>query len=233
MLFLVLFHTDMYHAKLKMKTYLLTTVLDSKGILSECKAKMRELLQWVETYRSQLRPLNENEDVDTTFLADRPSRAKKILSFIENTVYPSASAGEVEIRAGLKAGRQAEEILSYPPFTEWTIAIDNQLAAEALITQVKTPDADVSEVEDDEVLHMPVGDPDVDMTLVLLRSLSWIYATLRHNLLAESDVEFWRRCRSVTSLVQSGNMIEVAFGYQICIVGTILNSVCHVQVDGP
>ena len=94
MLFLVLFHTDMYHAKLKMKTYLLTTVLDSKGILSECKAKMRELLQSVETYRSQLRPLNENEDVDTTFLADRPSRAKKILSFIENTVYLSASAGE-------------------------------------------------------------------------------------------------------------------------------------------
>ena len=178
--------------------------------------------------------------MDTTFLADRPSRAKKILSFIENTVYLSASAGEVAIRAGLKAGRQAEEILSYPPFTEWTIAIDNQLAAEALIAaeefkakQVKTPDADVTEVEDDEVLHMPVGDPDVDMTLVLLRSLSWIYATLRHNLLAESDVEFLRRCRSVTSLVQSGNMIEVAFGYQICIVGTILNSVCHVQVDGP
>ena len=155
------------------------------------------------------------------------------MSFIENTVYLSASAGEVAIRAGLKAGRQAEEILSYPPFTEWTIAIDNQLAAEALIAQVKTPDADVTEVEDDEVLHMPVGDPDVDMTLVLLRSLSWIYATLRHNLLAESDVEFLRRCRSVTSLVQSGNMIEVAFGYQICIVGKILNSVCHVQVDGP
>ena len=84
-----------------------------------------------------------------------------------------------------------------------------------------------------EVLHMPVGDPDVDMTLVPLRSLNWSYATLRHHLLAESDVEFWRRCRSVTSLVQSGNMIEVAFGYQICIVGTILNSVCHVQVDGP
>ena len=38
----------------------------------------------------------------------------------------------VAIRAGLKAGRQAEEILSYPPFTEWTVAIDNQLAAEAL-----------------------------------------------------------------------------------------------------
>ena len=93
---------------------------------------MRELLQWVETYRSQLRPLNENEDVDTTFLADRPSRAKKILSFIENTGYLSASAGEVAIRVGLKAGRQAEEILSYPPFTEWTVAIDNQLAAEAL-----------------------------------------------------------------------------------------------------
>ena len=167
------------------------------------------------------------------FLADRPSRAKKILSFIENTVYLSASAGEVAIRAGLKAGRQAEEILSYPPFTEWTIAIDNQLAAEALIAQVKTPDADMTEVEDDEVLHMPVGDPDVDMTLVPLRSLNWSYATLRHHLLAESDVEFWRRCRSVTSLVQSGNMIEVAFGYQICIVGTILNSVCHVQVDGP
>ena len=123
--------------------------------------------------------------------------------------------------------------MSYPPFTEWTIAIDNQLAAEALIAQVKTPDADVTEVEDDEVLHMPVGDPDVDMTLVPLRSLNWSYATLRHHLLAEGDVEFWRRCRSVTSLVQSGNMIEVAFGYQICIVGTILNSVCHVQVDGP
>ena len=167
------------------------------------------------------------------FLADRPSRAKKILSFIENTVYLSASAGEVAIRAGLKAGRQAEEILSYPPFTEWTVAIDNQLAAEALIAQVKTPDADVTEVGDDEVLHMPVGDPEVDMTLVPLRSRNWSYATLRHHLLAESDVEFWRRCRSVTSLVQSGNMIEVAFGYQICIVGTILNSVCHVQVDGP
>ena len=68
---------------------------------------------------------------------------------------------------------------------------------------------------------------------VPLRSLNRSYATLRHHLLAESDVEFWRRCRSVTSLVQSGNMIEVAFGYQICIVGTILNSVCHVQVDGP
>ena len=149
------------------------------------------------------------------FLADRPSRAKKILSFIENTVYLSASAGEVAIRAGLKAGRQAEEILSYPPFTEWTVAIDNQFAAEALIAQVKTPDADVTEVEDDEVLHMPVGDPDVDMTLVPLRSLNWSSATLRHHLLAESDVECWRRCRSVTSLVQSGNMIEVAFGYQI------------------
>ena len=90
----------------RMKTYLLTTVLDSKGILSECKAKMRELLQWVETYRSQLRSLNENEDVDTTFLADRPSRAKKILSFIENTVYLSASAGKVADPEGWQTGRR-------------------------------------------------------------------------------------------------------------------------------
>ena len=85
-LFLVLFHTDMYHAKLKMKTYLLTTVLDSKGILSECKAKMRELLQSVETYRSQYRPLNEKEDLNTTILADWPSSARTIMSFIETTV---------------------------------------------------------------------------------------------------------------------------------------------------
>ena len=128
----------MYHAKLKMKTYLLTTVLDSKGILSECKAKMRELLLWVK----------------------------------HNTVAKHR-----------KAGQSIELFFELP--------------------------------------------------LVFHCASNWSSATLRHHLLAESDVEFWRRCRSVTSLVQSGNMIEVAFGYQICIVGTILNSVCHVQVDGP
>ena len=44
--------TDIICAKQNMKNYLLTTVLDSKGIRADCKAKMRELLQSVETYRS-------------------------------------------------------------------------------------------------------------------------------------------------------------------------------------
>ena len=38
------------------------------------------------------------------------------------------------------------------------------------------------------------------------------YATVWHHLLSDNDVNFWRRCRSVTSLVLSGNMIELAFG---------------------
>ena len=38
------------------------------------------------------------------------------------------------------------------------------------------------------------------------------YATVWHHLLADNDVDFWRRCRSVTSLILSGNMIELAFG---------------------
>ena len=38
------------------------------------------------------------------------------------------------------------------------------------------------------------------------------YATVWHHLLLDEDVDRWRRCRSVTSLVTSGNMIELAFG---------------------
>ena len=38
------------------------------------------------------------------------------------------------------------------------------------------------------------------------------YATVWHHLLSDNDVDLWRRCRSVTSLVTSGNMIELAFG---------------------
>ena len=38
------------------------------------------------------------------------------------------------------------------------------------------------------------------------------YATVWHHLLADNDVVFWRRCRSVTLLIRSGNMIELAFG---------------------
>ena len=44
--------TDIICAKQAMKNYLLTTVLDSKNIRQDCKAKIRELLQSVETYRS-------------------------------------------------------------------------------------------------------------------------------------------------------------------------------------
>ena len=38
------------------------------------------------------------------------------------------------------------------------------------------------------------------------------YATVWHHLLSDNDVDLWRRCRSVTALVTSGNMIELAFG---------------------
>ena len=38
------------------------------------------------------------------------------------------------------------------------------------------------------------------------------YATVWHHLLLDEDVDRWRRCRSVTSPIRSGNMIELAVG---------------------
>ena len=108
--------TDIICAKQAMKNYLLTTVLDSKNIRQDCKAKIREMLQSVETYRSLYRFFCEH--LDTPTLADWPDSGKKMILFIESCVYLSAYETDHAIRSHLKAGRQAEEILSYAPHSQ-------------------------------------------------------------------------------------------------------------------
>ena len=60
-------------------------------------------------------------------MADWPPSAKKMIQFIETSVYLSASETDnaIRCRLHLKAGRQAEEILSYTLFIEWMSAIDS------------------------------------------------------------------------------------------------------------
>ena len=142
--------TDLHIAKLKMKSYLLTAVLDSKPIRSDCKAMIRHMLESIDTYRTQLRPLNEDHTVDTTFLTSRPRSATKFLSMVEGVVYLSSSMEEGAIRTGLKAGKQAEEILLYSPFSDWTTDLDTQLQSESnqKISGVDPPAGDKEENDD-------------------------------------------------------------------------------------
>ena len=138
--------TDIYLVKRRLKIYLLTTVLDSKSISPESKAVLREVFDSVQSYCEKLRPITEDPHKgDATFLHYFSRSAMKFLSLVENIVYLSNPTDEAAIRTGLKAGRQAEEMMSYSPFSEWMADIDKQLELEqkeaAKFTQPASPDA--------------------------------------------------------------------------------------------
>ena len=121
---------DIFLMQKQMHDHLLGQFLDSRGFSSEVKQQFRDIFQSPESYVEKLRPLDDAEELDLSFMAAWPRSAQVFSELVETASFSKAEDGT--IKTGLKHSKTAEEMLKeYAPYKDFISNIDEALEAEA------------------------------------------------------------------------------------------------------
>ena len=126
-----------------------------RNIVSEAKAKMREVFKCPETYVTLLRPAVDDamEAIDSSWQAAWPQSALRLLEAIEASCFSMAGEHDHMCRLALKSSKTAEDMFrEYNPFRDWVLLIDEAIQEEcqAILDKKKALGATTKSVVDDD-----------------------------------------------------------------------------------
>ena len=123
--------TDMIKMRFCLKAELLGQQLDRRRFSHDVNAKLREMFCSVHGYRTHLRPLPDQPDIDVTFLTRWPLSAQRYLDAVETLVYASDPTQEYILRSAIKNNKGALDVIeTYEPMKTWFTHVDDAIAAE-------------------------------------------------------------------------------------------------------
>ena len=117
--------TDPIIFQQKLHSHLLNQWLDSLNIRPEVKAKIREVMASVLSYRMLYNSIER--PVDTTFLCSWSPVEKDILALIEKSIFMSSSHDDAAYKQAIRQGNQPEEVLAWKPWCDEIASIKTRL----------------------------------------------------------------------------------------------------------
>ncbi len=128
--------SDVALIQMDLLSYLRGTWLDSMDLPSYMKAKLRDIFESHQSYRSQYAPFACMGPVDTTWLSGWPPVGTRVISFFESLVYNSNLQEDALLRAAVKHGKSPRDVLTWQPWANMLTEIQTELSRTALTDKV-------------------------------------------------------------------------------------------------